>query len=888
MKISIKNYITLMLIFFTLLPFVALRIIAYPRIQSDLKTVVMDNLEIVGKKQAVLVSTWMHERMKDVLVVADNLFMANSMNLTRKDNEYAETLRHLEMVVVEYGYMSAFVCNDKGLVTIATIKESVGRDLSDKDYFKNALQGQTFVTSILPSEISLMNKFDKKETGIPTMLVSAPLKGKDGKITGAVVFRVHVGTLSNMMHSQTFGKTGETYLVNKDGYMLSEPRFTRHLAKRGVVKKRSALKLKLVDPVTRKLTRGVAQCVTGKNGSDSKGYNDYAGVPVLGVWCWLPEYNWGVITEIDRSEAYGVVYNLNSLGVVLLFGIVFPIVFFAYVIGKRLSNPIVELTEATEKMAEGDLTQRVNIVREDELGVLAASFNTMANTLDKKTREIKKSERDYRELFDSLTVGIYQCKPGVEGVFTWVNQACAEMFGYESPKDMVGTKVRDIYVDPDDRRKLVEKLETDRTCKDFTSYCKRADGEKFYIERNSNMVKDDNGKPVRIEGVLRDTTERKRMLDELRESEEQKRKLLDSLIEGMYQCEPGVEGVFTWVNQACAEMFGYESPEALVGTKVKDIYVAPDDRRRLVEKLEKDGICRHFESLCKRKNGEHFYMGRASHMIRDEGGKPVRIEGVLRDTTERKKLEDKLRESEEHKKELLDSLIEGIYQCEPGVEGVFTWVNQACAEIFGYKSPEYMVGTKVKDIYVDPDDRRKLVEKLENEGICNNFESFCKRKSGEHFYMERTSHMIRDEGGKPVRIEGVLRDTTERKKLEDELRESEEHKKRLLDSVEEGMYQCEPGVDGVFTWANRACAEILGYESPEALVGTKVKDIYVDPDDRRKLVEKLEKDGINRHYESLCKRKDGVHFYMTRASLMFRDEEGKPVRIEGLIRDTSK
>jgi len=612
----------------------------------------MDNLEIVGKKQAVLVSTWMRERMTDVLVVADNLYMANSVNLTMKDNEHAETLRHLEMMVVEYGYMGAFVCNDKGLVTIATIEESVGRDLSDKDYFKNALQGQTFATSILPSEISLMNEFDEKEIGIPTMLVSTPLKNKDEDIIGVVALRIHVGTLSNMMHSQTFGKTGETYLVSKDGYMLSEPRFTRHLIEKEIVKKRSALELKLVDPVTGKLTHGVAQCVSGKNGSDSKGYNDYAGIPVLGVWRWLPEFNWGVVTEIDRSEAYGAVYNLNTLGVVVLFGIAFPIMFFAYVVGKRLSDPIVELTEATEKMAGGDLTQRVNITREDELGVLATSFNTMANTLDKKTREIEKSERDYRELFDSIKVGIYQCEPGVEGMFTWVNKACAEMFGYESPKDMVGTKVKDIYVNQGDRKRLVERLEKEGVWKDFTSYCIRKNGKKFHTERTSNMVKDNDGIPVRIEGAIRDTTERKRMLDELRESEKQKRQLLDSLKEGIYQCEPGVEGVFTWVNQACAEMFGYKSPEDMVGTKVKDIYVDPDDRKKLVEKLEKEEVCRHFESFCKRKDGARFYMGRTSHMIKDEEGKPARIEGVLRDTTERKRMEDELRESVKHKRQL--------------------------------------------------------------------------------------------------------------------------------------------------------------------------------------------------------------------------------------------
>ena len=641
MKISIKTNIILMLIFFTLLPFISLRIIAYPRIQSDLKTVIMDNLEIVGKKQAVLVSTWMRERMKDVLVISDNPYMANSVNLTRKDKEYAETFRYLEMIVVEYGYMSAFVCNEKGLVTIATIEENAGRDISKKDYFKQALQGRTFATSVIPSEISLVNEFDEEEIGVPTMFVSTPLKNEDDSIIGVFTLRVHMGTLSNKMHSQKFGKTGETYLVNKEGYMLSESRFTRHLMKKGAVKKRSALELKLIDPITGKLTHGVAQCVAGHNGSDSVGYNDYNGIPVLGVWYWLPQYNWGVVTEIDRAEVYGVAYNLNTLGVVLLFGIALPIVVFAYIAGNRLSKPIVELTEATEKMAAGDLTQRVNIKREDELGVLATSFNMMAKTLDKSTRETEDSERNYRELFGALKVGIYQCEPGVEGVFTWVNQAGAEMFGYESSEDIIGTKVKDIYVDQGDRKRLVERLEREGVWKDFTSYCIKKNGEKFYTERTSNMVKDDDGVPVRIEGAIRDTTERKKLEDELRESEEHKSELLNSLKEGIYQCEPGVEGVFTWVNQAGAEMFGYESPEEMIGTKVKDIYVDPDDRRKLVEKLEKEGICRNFESFCKRKDGTRFYMGRASHLVRNEAGKPVRIEGVIRDTTERKRLEDK-------------------------------------------------------------------------------------------------------------------------------------------------------------------------------------------------------------------------------------------------------
>ena len=188
--------------------------------------------------QALLVSNWMRERMKDVLVISDNPYMFNSVNFTRKNREYEETLRYLELVVVEYGYMGAFVCNDKGLVTIATIEENVGRDLSEKDYFKNTLLGKTLATSIVPSEVPLMNEFDEKEIGLPTMLVLTPLKNKDHEIIGIVALRVHVATLSNMMHSLKFGQTGETYIVNEKGYMISESRFSDKLKEKGIVRKK--------------------------------------------------------------------------------------------------------------------------------------------------------------------------------------------------------------------------------------------------------------------------------------------------------------------------------------------------------------------------------------------------------------------------------------------------------------------------------------------------------------------------------------------------------------------------------------------------------------------------------------------------------------------------
>src|SRR3972149_3039697 len=145
MHISIKNNVILLLVFFTLLPIILLKIVAYPRIQSDLEDVIMDNLEVIGHKQAELVSTWMRERMKDVLVIAANPFMSKSANITKKDEDYYDTVQYLERIVSEYGYKGAFISDNKGAVKVATSEEGTGRDISNTDFFRCCNLNRPFI-----------------------------------------------------------------------------------------------------------------------------------------------------------------------------------------------------------------------------------------------------------------------------------------------------------------------------------------------------------------------------------------------------------------------------------------------------------------------------------------------------------------------------------------------------------------------------------------------------------------------------------------------------------------------------------------------------------------------------------------------------------------------
>lgn len=158
MYISIKNRLIFLLIVFTLLPFVLLRIIAYPRVQADLQEVLIRNLDGVGHKQAELVTSWVQERMKNARVIANNPLMVKCAKITKEDKDFADIVQYLEVVKDEYGYKGVLVSNDKGLVTVATAEEGIGTDISQMDYFREALQGNTFISNVFPSEIPLANE----------------------------------------------------------------------------------------------------------------------------------------------------------------------------------------------------------------------------------------------------------------------------------------------------------------------------------------------------------------------------------------------------------------------------------------------------------------------------------------------------------------------------------------------------------------------------------------------------------------------------------------------------------------------------------------------------------------------------------------------------------
>lgn len=385
----IKGKLGIIFLVLAFLPLFVMRIIVYPITQNTLREEIVNDLARVGDRQITLLKVWLKEREKDAIVIAGDPGVIRSMELMQDvDEEFGETLEHLRFIKEQYGYKGISVIDKNGRVRITTELNLEGKDVSRFDYFKNALSGETFVTKIRPSEVPVENELGQMELGLPTMFVFTPIKvGAEGGNIGVVILRLDVMEISEMMQSIKIGESGETYLINKEGVMASESKFTENLRENKLIDKRASLELKVADQLTGKLTLAAERCLGGDKGYNGFGYKGYRGVDVIGYWRWIPEYDMGLIAEIDVEEGFGTLYKLRNSTLTVFAFMALGMIIIAFAVGKKISAPITELSEAANKIVNGDFNQRVEINTNDELSELADSVNKIAEMLKSKSKD---------------------------------------------------------------------------------------------------------------------------------------------------------------------------------------------------------------------------------------------------------------------------------------------------------------------------------------------------------------------------------------------------------------------------------------------------------------------------------------------------------------------
>jgi tRNA A-37 threonylcarbamoyl transferase component Bud32 len=253
---------------------------------------------------------------------------------------------------------AGFVVLDTNFLVVASMRDQlVGMQSpqGNKEQMTPCLAGKSMVTRPFPSVAMLPDQQGNLRAGVPTMFAAAPIRSTDGQIIAVLGLRIEPDKdFTRILATARSGKTGETYAFGRDGKQLSESRFDNDLKRLGLIPDTddslSTLTLELRDPLVDlsqgrqspkrrtelPFTHAVDEALRGRAGADANGYRDYRGVPVVGAWTWLDDFDMGLVTEMDRAEAFRPLHILR-IGFWSIFGLLIVGAVLVYVL-MRLAN----------------------------------------------------------------------------------------------------------------------------------------------------------------------------------------------------------------------------------------------------------------------------------------------------------------------------------------------------------------------------------------------------------------------------------------------------------------------------------------------------------------------------------------------------------------------
>ena len=225
-----------------------------------------------------------------------------------------------------------FLVCSRSSVIASSLSEAAGRGLPPEvtSRIESVFDGASTVTIPFRSLIPRTNSDGTVQAGVPVMFSLAPVVDDDLQVIAVLGLEIFPeGEFTRLLQIGQAGESGETYAFDRDGRLLSKSRFDDDLILLGLIPDEphtsSLLQLLVRDPggdMTRgyrptlrradmPLTRMVASAVRDSRGVDVEGYRDYRGVVVVGAWEWLDDYDFGITTELDYTEAYRPLTILN-------------------------------------------------------------------------------------------------------------------------------------------------------------------------------------------------------------------------------------------------------------------------------------------------------------------------------------------------------------------------------------------------------------------------------------------------------------------------------------------------------------------------------------------------------------------------------------------------
>lgn len=508
---------------------------AYGIAREGLAKEITSHLQSVAQSRAAHVQTLLEQLKDTIATTATSIILADGLReLASPDADTAAVVHRLNarlagLLPAEEGFDEVFLLDREGRIVASTAAARIGLDRSTDAYFVGGRDGPFIKDAHLSTA-----------TGRQSLAISAPLMDEEqGELLGVIVARLGTAELDEITADPTgLGNTGETYLINKYGFMITPSRFLDDtFLKLKVDTENSQACLEHMEAIRRGL-------LAEEHEHEAMAFTDYRGVAALGVHAHIPETQWGLLVEIDAAESLAPIARLRST--ILLFAVLFGVLSLAVAgaFARRISGPIHELHAGSERIGNGDLDYRVDVKTGDEIQQLAHEFNRMAAalsesyaTLEQKVADrtaelqkaneqlqseiterkraqeaLKESEQRFKTLVEQAADAIFVVD--MEGRILDVNAQACQSLGY-GRDELLALNIAEVdteVVSHEHRKRFWEKTKPGETVT-FEGTQKRKDGTTFPVEVHLGLLR---AEPRRtVIGLARDVTERKRAEDQL-------------------------------------------------------------------------------------------------------------------------------------------------------------------------------------------------------------------------------------------------------------------------------------------------------------------------------------------------------------------------------------
>ncbi len=362
----------------------------------------------------------------------------------------------------------------------------------------------------------------------------------------------------------------------------------------------------------------------------------------------------------------------------------------------------------------------------------------------------------------------------------------------------------------------------------------RKNGEKRYIEGTVYLRRNSSGKPIGYRVIAYDFTERKKMEEILRQSEEKYRNILENMQEGYFEVD--LAGNFIFLNDAAYKIYGYPKEE-LMGMNYRqymDKETSKNAYRAFNKIFQTGNSLKEIDWQIIRKDGSKRHIDVSSSLLINSAGKPTGFRGIVRDITERKATEEEkeaaieaLRKSEKYFKEITENSSDILIITDE--YGNIRYCSRSIERFTGYK-PEEILGKSAFN-FIHPDEVQRAATKYSKAIQANDImlihDGFrVAHKNGSEVYLDGIGRNLLNNPD----IRGFVmnvRDITDRKLTEEKLRKEQQRFKALAEQSSEVIVLVNR--EGIITYENPAIEKALGF-SPEERIGISAFSL-VHPDD---------------------------------------------------------